>query len=457
MLACGHDEKAFGAPICSHLRVCRAPWLSYFRWYTGCGMDTELLCASCVEQRENGGSVNAESVCQQCFQYATTEVGDLEGVRGKPEVRCRSEPIRSSLRTTQIPKVAGSVIDIAPISAAHRSHWLLLANDGLLTQFDADNGEWKHLMSVSLSSEPDQKPWCGHNLRPRLYVSPGGHFAAIVNDYGHHGQLVDLRSGRVTLALDGGTYHSETVPFSFAFAQINGRVVAIHRTDWNRLDMSDPSTGALLTVRVPTSYRRGEDRPAHYLDYFHGALHVSPNSIRIVDDGWVWHPVGIPATWNLEPRLSGNVWESEDGPTRKPICARDYYWDHALTWLDDERIVVGGIGDDDKDIVDGARIFDVSMPGSPGIHCRDDWPWPRELGSFACPAGLFFSEGNALFSSDQSGLSRWNINDGVRTGQLKGFKPGYHHRGTRELVQLIEGTLLRWTIDAPSVNDPAES
>src|SRR5262249_48924840 len=153
--------------------------------------------------------------------------------------------------------------------------------------------------------------------------------------------------GKVTLALDGGDYHPETVPFSFAFALVRGRLVAIHRAAWNRLDLSDPYTGELLSVRNPTGYQRGENRPVHYLDYFHGALYVSPNGIRILDDGWVWHPVGIPGTWSLEQWLSENVWESEDGTSRKVICSRDYYWDHAMTWLDDQRVAIGGLGEDD--------------------------------------------------------------------------------------------------------------
>lgn len=202
-----------------------------------------------------------------------------------------------------------------------------------------------------------------------------------------------------------------------------------------------------MTVRAPTSYRRGEDRPDHYLDYFHGALHVSPNSIHIADDGWVWAPVGVPTTWNLETWISSNVWESEDGPTRKTICARDYYWDHALTWVDDHRIAVGGIGDDDKDMIDGARIFDVSSSGNGGVRWRADLPWPREQIAFAGPTGSFFSKGRALFSSDQCGLSRWDMNDGSRTGYLQGFQPTHHHRGAHELVQVVDDALVRWAID----------
>ncbi len=445
LLACGHDTDPFGTPICVHLRVCRQPWLSFVRWYTGSGTDAEFLCYSCVAERESGRLIKTDLVCQECFEYATSNIGHLDGVKGKPEIRIRPEPFDRQLQDTYLPKEAGKIVDISPILEEGVSIWLLLAEDGLISRFDADSGEWRQLAHSSLASESDHEPWCGHILKRRLYASPGGDFAAIVNDYGRCGHIIDLRSGQVTLTLDGGDYYPETVPFSFAFARIKGRLVAIHRTAWNRLDASDPSTGDLLTVRSPTSYERGQDRPTHYLDYFHGALLISPNDARIADDGWVWHPVGIPTTWSVEQWLSNNVWESEDGPTRMPICGREYYWDHALTWLDDQRIAVGGLGEDDNEMVEGARIFDVSLSGSAG-QWRDDWRWPRELTAFAGPAGSFFSDGRWLFSSDHDGLSRWDIDDGSRTGYLQGFKPIYHHRGARELVQIVDDVLLRWRI-----------
>jgi hypothetical protein len=409
-------------------------------------MDTELLCNVCADDRQNGRSIAVNLVCQQCFEYATTEVGELVAVRGKPQIRVRSEPFDARLRNSALPKELGKVVDISPANQERRSIWLLLAEDGCITRFDADTGEWRQLMSTSLVSEPDHKPWGGHVLKRRLHSSSCGGFAAIVNDYGHYGQIVDLRSGRVTLMLDGGDHYEETVPFSFAFAQVRGRVVAIHRTAWNRLDVSDPSTGALLTARSPTSYQRGQDRPNHYLDYFHGALYVSPNDVHIIDDGWVWHPVGIPNAWNLERWIADNVWESEDGNTRRPLCARDYYWDHGMTWLDDQRIAVGGLTEDDAYMVDGARIFDISTTGGPGPGRRADWPWPHEPTAFAGPAGLFFSDGQFLFSSDQNGFSRWDISHGSRTGYLQGFRPTHHHRGVGELVEIVDDTLVRWSV-----------
>jgi hypothetical protein len=439
LLACGHERPPFGAPVCAHLSACREPWLSYFKWYTGSALDAELLCDACTKERGKGLPIPLEAVCEECFSYVTTEIGDLAGTRGKAGILIRSEPFHATFKETALPARAGRIVDIAPLEGVGRSVWLLLAEDGRLSRLDADTLEWTAAGSTSVSPESDHKVWNGRVLRRHLHASRCGEFAAVVNDYGRYGEIIDLRSGKVTLALDGGSYHPETVPFSFAFAEVGGRTVAIHRTDWNRLDISAPASGELLSVRGPTSYKQGESRPEHYLDYFHGALYVSPRGSLILDDGWVWHPIGVPTTWSLERWGSLNVWESEDGPTQKALCARNYYWDHAVAWLDETRVALGGIGDDDEDMVDGARIFDTTLPDLSGSRRER----VREVNAFPGPAGIFFSDGIWLFSSDATGLSRWDPDGGARTGYLQGFQPTHYHRGAREFVQLMDGTLLR--------------
>ena len=407
-------------------------------------MNTDLLCVPCVEKRKQQVHVQVESVCQECFEHATTEIFERLGWAGSPEIRERSEAFNVSLKDTVLPKELGTIIDIAPVNASLESSWLLLAEGGRISRFDCETRDFVELARASVPEEPEPKSY-GHALKPRLHASTKGEFAAVVNDYGHYGQVLDLRSGEITMELDGGDYYPGTVPFSFAFADLNQRVVAIHRTLWNRLDLSDPESGKLLSPRGPLTFRSGEPPPEHHLDYFHGALYVNPNSTRILDDGWVWSPVGIPAVWSLEPWLSDNEWESEDGPTRRSLCARAYYWDLGMTWLDDSRVAIAGIGDDDEDMIDGARVFDSTGGGN-----SDPGPWPGwkrapEITSFAGPSGLFFSDGVSLFSSDDSGLSRWDVMEGVRTGQLKDFQPTHQHRGANELVQVKEGVLRRWS------------
>jgi hypothetical protein len=354
--------------------------------------------------------------------------------------------LETELKKTDLPGEIGKVLDIAPIDEATYSEWLVLAENGCLFRLNAESRAWRQVTSSMLLSEPDHEPWNDKALRRHLHVSACGQFGAVVNDYGKRGQLIDLQRGVVTRVLDGGDYHQDTVPFSFAFVNLKGRTLAIHRTDWNRLDISDPATGALLTERSPTQYQEGEPRPPHYLDYFHGALHVSPKNTYILSDGWVWHPVGIPTTWKLENWCDSNVWESEDGLSKLDICARDYYWDRAVCWIDDRRLAIGGIGEDDEDMVNGVRVFDITLPGTASPGSREDWRWPLEIATLLGPAGLFFSDGTSLFSAADDGLSRWDLGSGAKTGQLTEFKPTRYHRGARELIQIVNNTLLRWPI-----------
>lgn len=277
-------------------------------------------------------------------------------------------------------------------------------------------------------------------------VSPRGEFAAVVNDYGRHGQVLDLCSGRVTMTLDGGDYCPETVPFSLAFFEVRGRTVVVHRSEWNRLDLSDPASGELLSVRETPRFGEDRTRPAHYLDYFHGALIVDPSGSRVVDDGWIWHPFGVPMVFSLARWYAENVWESEDGPTQLHLPGRDS-WDYPIVWLDDHRIAVSGIDSDETMMIPGARIFDVTHrgPASSGGAARQ--ASLRELLAFGGPLGRLFCEGGWLFSANDSGLSRWDPTTGERTAQLAGFCPTHHHRGARELVQRVDGQLVRLVVE----------
>jgi hypothetical protein len=120
--------------------------------------------------------------------------------------------------------------------------------------------------------------------------------------------------------------------------------------------------------------------------------------------------------------------------------------------LDETIVVLGGIGDDDIEMIDGARVFDVTSIGNPGSRWRGDLQWARELLVFAGPAGVFFSDGTWLFSADEYGLLRWDPKDGAQTGRLEGFHPTHHHRSAGELVQLIDGVLVRWSLNGSSRN-----
>jgi hypothetical protein len=353
-----------------------------------------------------------------------------------PPHRPRTTPSGHSL-----PSNLGKVLDFAPLNNTAESEWLLLTLTGDLFRFNANNLSCERVASCAPPSEPDHEPFGNKALTPHLHVSHCGQFAAVVNDYGVLGKIVDLKRDTVTQMLNGGTNFPETVPFSFAFIKDAGRTLCVQRTDWNRLDIVDPLTGELLSKREPTSYGQGEERPQHYLDYFYGALYVSPLGTHILSDGWVWHPVGVPSIWRLDDWCRSNVWESEDGATKLDICWRDYYWDHGMCWIDETHLAIEGIGDDDDGMIAGARIFDISQRDSA------DPQWPLQIQEIRGPAGQFFSDGRSLFSSNPSWLFRWNLHDGGQTGHIADFKPARHHVGCGELAQLAGNDLIRWRIE----------
>jgi hypothetical protein len=198
--------------------------------------------------------------------------------------------------------------------------------------------------------------------------------------------------------------------------------VVIHRTGWNRLDISDAATGDLLTPRSLTPSGHGGQPPDHYLNYFHGRLSVSPDGRWIADDGWVWSPVGLPLAWDLRRWLAANPWESEDGPSLQALCQRWYHWDSPMCWISENRIAVSGVGDDDEALLPGVRVFDVTARA--------------EVSAFALPehAASLFSDGSRLFSAGSAGLGIWDPATGERTGTVLGFSPSVHHPAAGELA-----------------------
>ena len=84
----------------------------------------------------------------------------------------------------------------------------------------------------------------------------------------------------------------------------------IHQTQWNRLDITDLTTGQILTERVIRIEKIGVDEnnftlfdKENYEDFFHGLIHVSPNSKKFLSNGWCWHPFGLIECYGVEQFL----------------------------------------------------------------------------------------------------------------------------------------------------------
>jgi hypothetical protein len=265
----------------------------------------------------------------------------------------------------------------------------------------------------------------------RLHSSADGRYAAIVVDRGRSGIVVETQSGTPTMHLHGGDYYEETVPFSACFVRFSGGEAFVHRTAWNRLDAADPASGRSLTERYIAPYEAGGQRPAHYLDYFHGQLLPSPEGSLIFDDGWVWHPSSVPRIWSVTKWLATNPWESEDGASIIDLAMRDD-WTQPACWIDERHIVMWGSAEWDEEAGEevkrgpGVRILDVTAP-KPSL--REWWPMPSVQNVFD-----LFSDGERLYLAGDAGTTAWDIDSRAQVAEFPGFIARLLHPSRGALV-----------------------
>jgi hypothetical protein len=68
----------------------------------------------------------------------------------------------------------------------------------------------------------------------------------------------------------------------------------------------------------------------------------------------------LVCVWDLRRWLSADLWEADDGPSRRSLCPRGCRWDVPKCWVGENLLAISGIGSDDEAMLDGVRIFDVT-------------------------------------------------------------------------------------------------
>jgi hypothetical protein len=331
-------------------------------------------------------------------------------------VLARDSTLSFSHQVVVVPELGQvRLLDIQPVPCFDQNLWVALTDTGDLLRVDLDAGA-----TTVLCPLPPSTIDLGDAVS--LHLSDDGQVAAVANTNGLTGVVLDLTTGKVKMSLERDDYHPEHCVFPIAFCQVDGQLLLIHARHWNRLDLSDPRTGEPLSIRSPTSYAQGEPRPEHYLNYFHSGLLVSPSQKYVADNGWVWHPVGIVTTWSIPRWRHHNVWESEDGESRRALCWRNWYWNGPICWLEDDRLAVWGYGEDHDWLLPAVRIFDAASGQ------EERWfPGPR--------GNLLFD--NYLFSSDsEDGTSVWDVATGERLLRDENFVPWRYHRGTKTFLSV---------------------
>ena len=344
-----------------------------------------------------------------------------------------SKALRSDLR--KFAWTGAAVLDACPVQAGH-GQLLVLTADGVLHGFDFDTGVGARLCAVELPPLP-ASDGAEHFGVPafRLHASADGSHAAIVVDNGREGLVVHVPTGKVTMRLDGGDYHEDTVRFSACFVHHDGRDVLVHRTAWNRLDAADPATGASLTER----------RPEHHLDYFHGRLQASPDGAHIFDDGWVWHPISMPRVFSLAAWLGGNRFEAEDGASVVYLTQRDN-WNTPACWIDAGHVALWNVADWDYDEFSetgtgpGVRVFDAT-------EADRSKPWAMDL-----PAGKvldLFSDGTRLYVAVESGTTAWDVASRAQVARFPGFVARRHDPVRNTLVGFGPAEIVELALPTP--------
>ena len=195
-------------------------------------------------------------------------------------------------------------------------------------------------------------------------------YVCVTERYGLNASTVNIESGHV-LDFAREDYHCDVSSYSVGFLEREDRVLLMHQTQWNRLDITDLETGRMLTHR-DIIYQETDETETNkwgtfpkmekknYIDYFHSLLHISPNGEHFLSNGWIWQPLDNIMCFDTE------CFFREYETCGKPIeYYRGYAWDRPCTFAGNDTIVIAA----DKDeitVEEGVTSAELKEP--PAYH-----------------------------------------------------------------------------------------
>lgn len=342
------------------------------------------------------------------------------------------------------------LVDAVEIDAEY-GDLLVLDADGVLSGLNLDSGEATRLAGIGLPLLTGDR-W-------RLHIDTDERFAAVVADFGTAGVVVDLPTGDTVMRLDAGDYCVETVPASVAFVQHPSHgTVLVHRTDWNRIDATALPSGRCLTARQSEDPAEA-DESSHYLDYFYGAIHASPQGRWLFCDGWVWQPAAIQYLIDLAAWLDGAAYQPEEDYLENDLAAVTGFGDewtlpcvwldasHVALWcrrrplpVDDERFAEHPldpvVAHDEGAVfildVDALRQANTASPAVTALRI----PAPGRPEGFDWPVGRLFRCGDLLAVHDGSATSLWDWRTAQSVATIHDVRPHLLHEHRSSLIEL---------------------
>lgn len=192
-------------------------------------------------------------------------------------------------------------------------------------------------------------------------------YICVTERYGLNAATVNI-SDRQVLKFAREDYHCDVSSYSAGFLEHNGRVLLIHQTQWNRLDITDLETEELLTKREIIYQESGETETnkwgmfpkmeaKNYIDYFHSLLHISPDGKHFLSNGWIWQPSDNIMCFEIERFLK----EYETCGEHIEYY-RGYAWDRPCAFVGNDMLVIAA----DKDnVTSGAGVTEAELKEPP--------------------------------------------------------------------------------------------
>lgn len=185
-------------------------------------------------------------------------------------------------------------------------------------------------------------------------VSPCEQFAVIYERCGTKGLV--LSNGKVIREINRSFYHADAYEYPVAIFQTDtGRTLLIHcPEEYCRLEIEDFLTGERLSASPSR-------KPP---DFFHSRLRVSPNGKWLLSAGWLWHPWGTVAIFDLDAALAEPNTLDKSAPLpdiEGEVSAADFMPNNTIVIATSDETLNGDEGDASAI---GANAVAVFEPGS---------------------------------------------------------------------------------------------
>ena len=156
--------------------------------------------------------------------------------------------------------------------------------------------------------------------------SDNGKYTVVYEKLGTKGVL--LKDGEVIREINRSYYFADVTEYPIAFVKINGEYAIIHCPDeYNKIEIDNIETG----IRMTKTINRGEP-----IDCFHSRFRVNDANTKLLNTGWIWHPLDIIELYDIEKALNNNSLfdtpESHAKINMSDVCSAEF--------LNDDLIVI---------------------------------------------------------------------------------------------------------------------